>query len=202
MVERQAPRVLARLQAPTADELLESWLDRMLAKKAPEEIQLDIILAARDSKNPNMSEKLNRFEGARDPKNPTEVYRESMIGGDAESGRKIFFEKSEVSCLRCHKIAGNGGEVGPDLTGIGKKYKRDYLLESLVDPNKQIAKGFETVVVSLTNGQTKSGIQGRRRKRTAFDVVEGQPTRSEVRHRTLAALPRCRDAVKLSHEAA
>jgi quinoprotein glucose dehydrogenase len=60
--------------------------------------------------------------------------------------------------LRCHKINGTGGEVGPDLTGIGKKQKRDYLLESLVDPNKQIAKGYETTVITLNNGLVKSGI--------------------------------------------
>ncbi len=57
--------------------------------------------------------------------------------------------------MRCHKVNGIGGEVGPDLTGIGKKQQRDYLLESIVDPNKQIAKGYETVVITLTNGQVK-----------------------------------------------
>ena len=85
-------------------------------------------------------------------------FRETMFGGDAEKGKKLFFERAEVSCLRCHKVNGTGGGVGPDLTGIGKKQTREYLLESIVDPNKQIAKGFETVVLTLTNGQVKSGI--------------------------------------------
>jgi quinoprotein glucose dehydrogenase len=159
IVERQgALALLAKVQTPKADDILEDWLDRMLAGKAPPEIHLDILLALRDCMKPSVNDKLIKFENARDKKNLTEVYRESMAGGDVENGRKIFFEKSEVSCLRCHKVAGVGGEVGPDLTGIGKKYKRDYLLESLVDPNKQIAKGYETVVVALVNGQTKSGI--------------------------------------------
>ena len=86
------------------------------------------------------------------------AYREALFGGDADAGRKIFFEKSEVSCLRCHKINGLGGEVGPDLTDTGKKHPRDYLLESIVDPNKQIAKGFETIVVTLNSGIIKTGI--------------------------------------------
>ena len=82
----------------------------------------------------------------------------TLFGGDAEAGKKIFFERTETSCLRCHKVNGVGGEVGPDLTGIGKKQTREYLLESIVDPNRQIAKGFETVVLSLANGKVESGI--------------------------------------------
>jgi quinoprotein glucose dehydrogenase len=63
-----------------------------------------------------------------------------------------------VSCLRCHKVNGEGGEVGPDLTGIGAKQTREYLLEALVEPNRQIAKGYETLVLTLTNGQIRTGI--------------------------------------------
>jgi quinoprotein glucose dehydrogenase len=80
------------------------------------------------------------------------------VGGDAEAGRRVFFTKAEVSCLRCHKVQGVGGEVGPDLTGIGGRQKRDYLLESIIEPNRQIAKGFDTVLLGLTNGQTRTGV--------------------------------------------
>ena len=55
-------------------------------------------------------------------------------------------------------MQGTGGEVGPDLTGLSKRVKREYILEALALPNKQIAKGYETVVLVLTNGQVKSGI--------------------------------------------
>lgn len=158
-VERQgALALLGDLRAPEADALLEHWLDQLLAKKAPPEIQLDILLAARASKGPAIAKKLATYEATRDAKNPMSVYREAMVGGDADNGRRIFFEKSEVSCLRCHKINGVGGEVGPDLSGIGKKQKRDYLLESIVDPDKQIAKGYETVVLTLQSGLIKTGI--------------------------------------------
>src|SRR5262249_36998698 len=70
----------------------------------------------------------------------------------------IFLHKGEVACLRCHKVHGLGGDVGPDLTGIGTRQNRDYLLEAIVDPNKQIAKGFETVVLTMANGQIHTGI--------------------------------------------
>ena len=47
-----------------------------------------------------------------------------------------------VSCLRCHAKDGVGGEAGPDLTGIGGKKDRQYILESIVFPNVTIADGF------------------------------------------------------------
>jgi quinoprotein glucose dehydrogenase len=159
IVERQgALALLAKVQTPEADGVLEEWVDQLVAKKAPAEILLDIVLAASENKNPAINKKLAQYESTRDTKNPVSVYREAIVGGDVDSGRKIFFEKSEVSCLRCHKINGVGGEVGPDLTGIGKKFKRDYLLESIVDPNKQIAKGYESIVITLHSGLIKTGI--------------------------------------------
>ena len=64
---------------------------------------------------------------------------------------------------------------GPDLTGIGGKQKRDYLLESIVEPNKQIAKGFETVVLTLTSGQIRSGVlKGEDAKEVRLMTPEGQ----------------------------
>src|SRR5262249_29762065 len=45
-----------------------------------------------------------------------------------------------------------------DLAGVGKDQKREYLLESIVDPDKQIAKGFESVVLTMTSGAVLSGI--------------------------------------------
>ena len=159
MVERQgALALIAKLKAKGADDLLEHWLDQLLAKKAPAEIHLDIILAAGASKTPAIMKKLATYDATRIKMTPTDDYRESLVGGDADAGRKIFFERTEVSCLRCHKVNGLGGEVGPDLTGIGKKQKRDYLLESIVEPNKQIAKGYESIVLTLNNGLIKTGI--------------------------------------------
>ncbi len=159
VIERQgALTLLAKVQTGEADDLLERWVDQLLAGNAPAEIHLDIVLAARDCKKTSVNNKLAKYEATRDAKNPVSVFRETLVGGDAEAGRRIFFEKSEVSCLRCHKVGGIGGDVGPDLSGIGKKHKRDYLLESLVDPNKQIAKGYESIVITLKSGIIKSGV--------------------------------------------
>jgi quinoprotein glucose dehydrogenase len=159
MIERQGALViLGDTKGAEVNKLLIEWLDRLLAGKVPAEMQLELLEAGAKRQAKAIRERLARFEAARSKTDHLANYRESLAGGDAEAGRRIFFYKTEVSCLRCHKVKGEGGEVGPDLTGIGAKQKRDYLLESIVDPNRQIAKGFETVQLILTNGQSVAGI--------------------------------------------
>ena len=114
--------------------------------------------AAAKQSGATITQKLARYDANRSPTDHLSKWSESLYGGDAESGKRIFLERSEVSCLRCHKIQGTGGEVGPDLAGIGGKQKREYLLEAIVEPDKQIAKGYETVVLTLVDGKVKSGI--------------------------------------------
>lgn len=60
--------------------------------------------------------------------------------------------------MRCHKAAGEGGEVGPDLTKLGAGKSREYILESIVYPNKNIAAGFENVLVTMKDGSIYAGL--------------------------------------------
>jgi quinoprotein glucose dehydrogenase len=150
--------ILGELKGKPADALLTTWLDRLLAGKLAPEAHLDLLEAAGRRSTPEIKARLARHEGARSRDDPIGNYREALAGGDADAGRRIFFERSSVSCLRCHKVKGIGGDVGPDLTGIGTRQKRDYLLESIVDPNRQIAKGFETVELTLASGRFVTGI--------------------------------------------
>jgi quinoprotein glucose dehydrogenase len=159
VLERQAAlATLGKMKVPAADKVLADWLDRLLAGRVAAELQLDLLEAAGKRAAPDVKQKLAAYEASRPKGDPLAAFREALAGGDAEAGRDIFLHKAEVSCVRCHKIKGEGGEVGPDLTGIGSKQKRDYLLEAIVDPNRQIAKGYETVVLELSNGQVVSGI--------------------------------------------
>jgi quinoprotein glucose dehydrogenase len=159
LVERQgALATLGDLKGPAADAVLAEWLGRLQAGQVPAELQLDLLEATAKRQAAEVKQKLAAYEATRPKAAPVDAYREALAGGDADAGRAVFFQKAEVSCVRCHKVQGQGGDVGPDLTGVGARQKRDYLLESIVDPNKQIAKGFETVVLSLVNGQVVTGI--------------------------------------------
>ena len=138
------------------EKILGEWLDKLARGNVPNELYLDILEAA--EKRPSLkakAEKIGETLGANGPLKDLVV---SLYGGDAAAGRKIFFERADVSCMRCHKIKGEGGEVGPDLTGIGTRQPREYIAESIAFPNKQIAKGFESVLVTLNNGMAYAGI--------------------------------------------
>jgi quinoprotein glucose dehydrogenase len=156
--QQAALTLLGESKEAEADTVLSQWLDRLLAGKAPQAVQLELLQAAEHRSASEIKQKLARFEASRKKDDSIAGYRESLLGGNARAGREIFLNKIETACLRCHKVRGEGGEVGPDLTGIGAKQTREYLLESIVDPNKQIAKGFETVVLALKDGTSVSGV--------------------------------------------
>jgi putative heme-binding domain-containing protein len=124
----------------------------------PAEDELDLIEAAARRDDPEIARQLRRIDEARPHDDPLSPYRETLVGGDAERGWKVFSEKAEVECIRCHKARDRGGEVGPDLNGIGARQDRRQILESIVVPDRQIAKGFETIVVASADGQVHTGI--------------------------------------------
>ena len=159
VIEQQtALALLGDLPDPAGDKILSLWLDRLIAGRIAGEVQLELLEASGRRRSADIQKKLAKWEASRKKGDPIAGYRETLLGGDAAAGREIFLNKTETACLRCHKVQGRGGEVGPDLTGIGAKQTREYLLESIVDPSRQIAKGYGTVVLALRNGTIVSGV--------------------------------------------
>ncbi len=170
--ERQAAFVnLAAIQDPRADAFIALWLGKLAAGEAPKELALEILQAATGRTNDNVKTALAAYHSKKGT-SPIAKFQETQFGGNAENGRKIFLEKPEAACVRCHKVAGSGGEAGPDLTGIASKRDRAYFLESIVSPNAQIAPGFEGVLITKNNGQQIVGIV---RSETPTDVVVVSP---------------------------
>lgn len=100
-----------------------------------------------------------------------------LIGGNATNGKRIFEERVDLTCTRCHALKGVGGTVGPALDGIGKRFDRQYLLESITHPNKAIAKGFETATISLNDG---ASVVGTVLKETADSIEVNSPEDGKV----------------------
>src|SRR6185437_14408374 len=83
--------------------------------------------------------------------------------GDAARGELVFRRKDQV-CLKCHAIGGAGGQVGPDLSSIGASAPVDYLIDSLLQPNKAIKENYHSLLVTTTKGQQFAGIKTRETK--------------------------------------
>jgi len=157
--EKQAAFVtLGGLQGGAADKVFSEWLDKLTAGNVAKEIQFDLVTAAEKRSSPAIKEKLKKYRDAEPKDDEFAGYRETLYGGDAATGRKIFMEKPEASCVRCHKVKGEGGQVGPELTGIITRHDREYILESILYPNKQIAAGFESALVEMNDGEAYAGI--------------------------------------------
>jgi putative heme-binding domain-containing protein len=76
--------------------------------------------------------------------------------GDAAAGKALY---ARNGCSACHKIGDQGIDLGPPLTGVGRRRGVAFLEESLVKPDAVVANGFRAVQVVLKSGQTITGIR-------------------------------------------
>ena len=78
--------------------------------------------------------------------------------GDAARGEANFRRKDQL-CLRCHAIAGSGGQVGPDLSSVGASAPIDYLIDSVLLPNKAVKENYHATLVTTQQGLSYIGIK-------------------------------------------
>jgi putative heme-binding domain-containing protein len=80
------------------------------------------------------------------------------LKGDAARGKALFFQSSGLQCVNCHRVNGTGAQVGPDLSHIAKQQTRTQLLESLLEPSKQIDPKYVAYLVETTDGRLHTGL--------------------------------------------
>lgn len=73
---------------------------------------------------------------------------EKALTGDPKRGEDIFFKHPAAACVLCHTVKGQGSTVGPALDGIASRKDAKYIEESLLEPNKVLAEGFQQLGVS------------------------------------------------------
>lgn len=98
--------------------------------------------------------------------------------GDPARGEQVFRRK-DLACQGCHAVAGGGPLVGPDLEGLGVSSPVDYIVESLVDPNKRVREGYAGVTIITNDGLVRTGIE--LAKDEAQVVLRDAATREVVR---------------------
>jgi quinoprotein glucose dehydrogenase len=172
--KQAALTALGALADPVADDIIVHQLERLQNGRFQKELELDLVESAAKRKAAVVLEKLAAYENSKVKDGVTGQFREVLFGGNAKAGKKIF-ERADAQCIRCHKANGQGGDVGPVLSHIGSQKPREYLLESILLPNKQIAQGFESVTVSMKDDETYVGVL---KKETPDEIVLNSQTGS------------------------
>ena len=78
--------------------------------------------------------------------------------GDARAGERVFFHPQGPRCYVCHRIDGRGGAIGPDLSRIGAALSRDKLIDSILEPSKEIAPLFTSWLIVTRDGKVRTGV--------------------------------------------
>ena len=149
---------LAATNAAAPEQAISAWLDRLLAGKVAKELQLEVLEAAGQHSSPAIQEKLAQYQSARLEDGRLGNYLDLLHGGDAARGRRVFFDKPEAVCIKCHKVGREGGDTGPPLTSVATNMTREDILESILYPDAKITPGYETVVIRLKDHSGYSGI--------------------------------------------
>jgi len=95
-------------------------------------------------------EKLRQIQGWKSRLTPELLQR-----ADLSHGRLLY----KQACASCHRLYGDGGLIGPDITG-SDRHNLDYLLLNILDPSSTVAKQFTLSVVVLTDGRIITGVIG------------------------------------------
>ena len=152
---QQGYRLLGPIEDPAAVEVFSRQLAN-LEKEKPGAL-LDLLEGAALQKDPKVIELLIAYNAALDATDPLSAFRPSLKGGNVENGKEIFVTHAVGQCAKCHKVDGDGGVAGPELTGIGSRHDAEYLLESLVAPSAIVVPGYGLTMISMKSGETIGG---------------------------------------------
>ena len=80
---------------------------------------------------------------------PTDAVAEApVLAGEPKRGEDIFWKHPTAACALCHMVGGKGSAVGPALDGIAKRKDAAYIKESLLEPGRTLAEGFQQLGAS------------------------------------------------------
>ena len=137
------------------NKLYKLWMQR---ESLSPEVQLDLFQSIKSINSPQSIKTLGDYLTT-----PDKAYDFTFHGGDETKGKIIF--EGQGACLQCHKVNRKGGMQGPALDGIASRLNPQELMESLIYPNKLIAEGFGTFIVTDKKGNMTSGVLKKEHKK-------------------------------------
>jgi putative membrane-bound dehydrogenase-like protein len=155
------------VRAAAAEVLVSRWrwatalLSALESKTvSPQDLSLTAIRSLGESKDEFVRQRatqvIGRIRPADADKQKIIAQKKKMIMSSGPADLQAGHEIAKKTCFVCHKLYGEGAEVGPDLTGVGRS-TLDALLANVIDPNQVIGKGYENVQVETKDGRSLSG---------------------------------------------
>lgn len=152
---QQGYRLLGPIEDPAVVAIFSAQLAQIKKEKAG--ALLDLLESAAQQKDTKVVEALAAYNASLDAGDPLAAFRPTLKGGNVARGKEIFVTHAIGQCAKCHKVDGDGGVAGPELTGIGTRNDSEYILESLVSPSSVVVPGYGLTMVSLNNGESIGG---------------------------------------------
>jgi putative heme-binding domain-containing protein len=147
----------------------------------PRSVPLDVVRKIKMYPDPSVAKLIEKHWGQVRPSTSAEKQQEMARlanalkagKGDAKTGKEVF----TATCAKCHKLFGEGGTVGPDLTGY-ERDKEAYWIENIVDPSAVIREEYTTFVIQTKDGRTLTGIiAGQDKQTVTLKTPEGEEKR-------------------------
>ncbi|MDO1447117.1 HEAT repeat domain-containing protein [Rhodocytophaga aerolata] len=157
--EKQAALLtLGKLPVANSQKVFDGLLTKLSNGNFPAEIQLELAEAIDSTKSTELQNRYKEVTAKLSPDAVAAAYEASLVGGNVDEGRKIFFRHQTAQCLRCHSYDDLGGNAGPRLNGVASRLSRKQLLEAVINPSARLAPGFGAVTLTLAGDKTISGI--------------------------------------------
>ena len=155
-LRQQGYQLLAETKAPESAALFRERL-AAIDKELPGAL-LDLLESAAKVEDKAVADQLAAHGKGIDQTDLMSAFKPALEGGDPAAGKEIFMTHAAGQCAKCHKIDGDGGIAGPELTGIGSRRQKEYLLESLIAPSKVVVPGYGITLVTMKNGESLGGM--------------------------------------------
>jgi len=108
----------------------------------------------------------------------TQVWLQALqavkVPADRENGRRLFHHARLALCSNCHRHSGRGNVVGPDLSALGIRKDRTWLLQSILEPSREMSPEYQPRTIVLNDGRTFTGIRLRSSTKEAMRDANGQ----------------------------
>ena len=139
--------------------IIEKLVKELIDGRIAPEIQLEVLeeatAIARDY--PEIRMLMDNYNNYINKQSVMKRYDVTMKGGNAEKGKGIFFSHAQAQCSKCHALKQIDKQIGPSLEGIAKRHSREFLLQSIVDPQAEITLGYGIVTAKLNDNRIVSG---------------------------------------------